>query len=174
MALAGLIESGKVRFIGHSNLTAEQIREAASVASELGLPPFVSAQNEYSLMARGLEAEVLPAVRELGLGFLPYFPLYNGLLTGKYTRQGGEGRLTRQRPEVLQTLDWDLMERYQAVCDEAGVTMLEATFSWLLTQPGISSVIAGATRPEQVEANAKAGMTVLDEDVLAAIGALFA
>jgi len=75
---------------------------------------------------------------------------------------------------VLQTLDWDLMERYQAVCDEAGVTMLEATFSWLLTQPGISSVIAGATRPEQVEANAKAGMTVLDEDVIAAIGALFA
>ena len=173
-ALAGLVESGKVRFIGHSNLTAEQIREAATVASELGLPPFVSAQNEYSLMARGVEADVLPAVRELGLGFLPYFPLYNGLLTGKYTRQGGEGRLTRQRPEVLQSVDWDLMERYRAVCDEAGVTMLEATFSWLLTQPGISSVIAGATRPEQVEANAKAGMTVLDEDVIAAIGALFA
>jgi aryl-alcohol dehydrogenase-like predicted oxidoreductase len=173
-ALAGLIESGKVRFIGHSNLTAEQILTADTVASELGLPPFVSAQNEYSLMARGVEAEVLPAVRELGLGFLPYFPLHNGLLTGKYTRAGGEGRLTRQRPEVLQSLDWDLMERYQAVCDDAGVTMLEATFAWLLAQPGISSVIAGATRPEQVAANAKAGMTMFDDDVLAAIGALFA
>ena len=173
-ALAGLIQVGKVRFIGHSNLTAEQIYEADSVAKELGLPPFVSAQNEYSLMARGVEADVLPAVRDLGLGFLPYFPLHNGLLTGKYTRSGGEGRLTRQRPEVLESLDWDLMERYQALCDEAGVTMLEATFAWLLTQDAVSSVIAGATRPEQVEANAKAGMTVLDADVTAAISALFA
>lgn len=173
-ALAGLVQSGKVRFIGHSNFTAEQIREAEAVAKELGLPPFVSAQNEYSLMARGVEADVLPAVRDLGLGFLPYFPLHNGLLTGKYTRTGGEGRLTRQRPEVLESLDWDLMERYRALCEEAGVTMLEATFAWLLAQPGVSSVIAGATRPEQVEANAKAGMTVLDEDVTTAISALFA
>jgi 1-deoxyxylulose-5-phosphate synthase len=173
-ALATLVRDGKVRFIGHSNLSAEQMREAATVADELGLPPFVSAQNEYSLIARGVEAEVLPAVRDLGLGFLPYFPLYNGLLTGKYTRQGGEGRLTRQRPEVLESVDWNLMERYQAVCDDAGVTMLEATFAWLLAQPGVSSVIAGATRPEQVEANALAGMTVLDEDVTAAISALFA
>jgi aryl-alcohol dehydrogenase-like predicted oxidoreductase len=173
-ALAALVQAGKVRFLGHSNLSAEQIREAATVADELGLPPFVSAQNEYSLMARGVEAEVLPAVRDLGLGFLPYFPLHNGLLTGKYTRQGGEGRLTRQRPEVLESVDWDLMERYQALCDGAGVTMLQATFAWLLAQPGISSVIAGATRPEQIEANAQAGMTSLDEDVIAAISALFA
>jgi aryl-alcohol dehydrogenase-like predicted oxidoreductase len=173
-ALAGLVHDGKVRFIGHSNLTDEQIREAATVAAELGLSPFVSAQNEYSLMARGVEADVLPTVRELGLGFLPYFPLYNGLLTGKYTREGGEGRLTRQRPEVLGSVDWDLMERYQTLCDEAGVTMLEATFAWLLAQPGVSSVIAGATRPDQVEANAKAGMTVLEDDVTSAISALFA
>ena len=173
-ALAELIQAGKVRFIGHSNLAAEQIREADSVASELGLPPFVSSQNEYSLMARGVEAEVLPVVREIGLGFLPYFPLHNGLLTGKYTRGGGEGRLTRLKPEVLESVDWDLMERYQALCDEAGVTMLQATFAWLLDQPGISSVIAGATRPDQVEANASAGMTVLHEDVIAAISALFA
>ena len=173
-ALAGLVQAGKVRFLGHSNLSAEQILEAATVAAELGLPPFVSAQNEYSLMARGVEAEVLPAVRDLGLGFLPFFPLHNGLLTGKYTRQGGEGRLTRQRPEVLESVDWDLMERYQALCDEAGVTMLQATFAWLLAQPGISSVIAGATRPEQIEANAKGGTTSLGEDVTAAISALFA
>ena len=173
-ALAELIQAGKVRFIGHSNLAAEQIREADSMASELGLPPFVSSQNEYSLMARGVEAEVLPVVREIGLGFLPYFPLHNGLLTGKYTRGGGEGRLTRLKPEVLESVDWDLMERYQALCHEAGVTMLQATFAWLLDQPGISSVIAGATRPDQVEANANAGMTVLHEDVIAAISALFA
>ncbi|MHB1009421.1 MAG: aldo/keto reductase [Propionibacteriaceae bacterium] len=173
-ALSDLIREGKVRFIGHSNLSAEQIREADAVSKELGLLPFVSAQNEYSLMARGVEAEVLPAVREAGLGFLPYFPLYNGLLTGKYTRQGGEGRLTRQKPEVLESVDWDLMERYEALCAEAGVTMLQATFAWLLAQPGVSSVIAGATRPEQVVANAEAGATVLSDDVLDAISALFA
>jgi 1-deoxyxylulose-5-phosphate synthase len=173
-ALGDLIHDGKVRFIGHSNLSAEQIREAETVARELGLPRFVSAQNEYSLLARGVEADVLPAVRELGIGFLPYFPLYNGLLTGKYTRNGGDGRLTRQKPEVLESVDWDLMDRYAALCAEAGVTMLQATFAWLLAQPGVSSVIAGATRPEQVEANAQAGMTVLGDDVVAAISALFA
>jgi 1-deoxyxylulose-5-phosphate synthase len=173
-ALGDLIHDGKVRFIGHSNLSAEQIREAETVARELGLPRFVSAQNEYSLLARGVEADVLPAVRDLGIGFLPYFPLYNGLLTGKYTRNGGDGRLTRQKPEVLESVDWDLMDRYAALCAEAGVTMLQATFAWLLAQPGVSSVIAGATRPEQVEANAQAGRTVLGDDVVAAISALFA
>jgi 1-deoxyxylulose-5-phosphate synthase len=173
-ALGDLIHDGKVRFIGHSNLSAEQIREAETVARELGLPRFVSAQNEYSLLARGVEADVLPAVRELGIGFLPYFPLYNGLLTGKYTRNGGDGRLTRQKPEVLESVDWDLMDRYAALCADAGVTMLQATFAWLLAQPGVSSVIAGATRPEQVEANAQAGRTVLGDDVVAAISALFA
>jgi aryl-alcohol dehydrogenase-like predicted oxidoreductase len=172
-ALAPLVQAGKVRYLGHSNLTAEQIREADSVAAELGLPKFVSSQNEYSLMARGVEYDVLPTVRELGLGFLPYFPLYNGLLTGKYTRGGGEGRLTRLKPEVLEQVDWDLMERYQALCDEAGVSMLGATFAWLLAQPAISSVIAGATSPEQVAANAQAGETVLTDDTVAAIGALF-
>ncbi len=172
-ALAPLVQAGKVRYLGHSNLTAEQIREADSVAAELGLPKFVSSQNEYSLMARGVEYDVLPTVRELGLGFLPYFPLHNGLLTGKYTRGGGEGRLTRLKPEVLEQVDWDLMERYQALCDEAGVSMLGATFEWLLAQPAISSVIAGATSPEQVAANAQAGETVLTDDVVAAIGALF-
>ena len=172
-ALAPLVAAGKVRYLGHSNFTAEQIREAESVAAELGLPKFVSSQNEYSLFARGVEADVLPTVRELGLGFLPYFPLYNGLLTGKYSRAGGEGRLTRLKPEVLEQVDWDLMERYQALCDEAGVTMLGATFAWLLAQSPVSSVIAGATSPEQVAANAKAGETVLGDDVVAAIGALF-
>ncbi|MGV8848186.1 MAG: aldo/keto reductase [Propionibacteriaceae bacterium] len=172
-ALAPLVQVGKVRYLGHSNFTAEQIREAETVAAELGLPKFVSSQNEYSLMARGVEYDVLPTVRELGLGFLPYFPLYNGLLTGKYSRGGGEGRLTRLKPEVLEQVDWDLMERYQALCDEAGVSMLEATFAWLLAQPAISSVIAGATSPEQIAANAKAGETRLSDDVVAAIGALF-
>lgn len=172
-ALAPLVQAGKVRYLGHSNFTAEQIREAETVAAELGLPKFVSSQNEYSLMVRGVEYDVLPTVRELGLGFLPYFPLHNGLLTGKYSRAGGEGRLTRLKPEVLEQVDWDLMERYQALCDEAEVSMLGATFAWLLAQPAISSVIAGATSPEQIAANAKAGETVLSDDVVAAIGALF-
>ena len=142
------------------------------MAAELGLCVRVESERVQPF-ARGVEADVLPTVRELGLGFLPYFPLYNGLLTGKYSRAGGEGRLTRLKPEVLEQVDWDLMERYQALCDEAGVSMLGATFAWLLAQSPVSSVIAGATSPQQVAANAKAGETVLGDDVVAAIGALF-
>lgn len=173
-ALAPHVEAGKVRFIGHSNFSAAQLREADDVAAELGLPRFVSAQDEYSLLARGVEAEILPAARERGLGFLPYFPLHNGLLTGKYTATSGEGRLTRSRPQVLEDADWDQLDAYRRLCDEAGVTMLQATFAWLLAQDPVASVIAGATSAEQVAANAEAGRTRLDIDVVERIGALFA
>jgi aryl-alcohol dehydrogenase-like predicted oxidoreductase len=172
-ALSELVGEGKVRYLGNSNFSADQLREAESVAADLGLPRFVTAQNEYSLLARGVEKDVLPAAVDLGLGFLPYFPLHNGLLTGKYTATSGEGRLTRIKPEVLAETNWQQIDDYRAICDQAGVTMLEATFAWLLAQAGVCSVIAGATTAEQVQANGAAGRTVLTPDTLAAIDALF-
>jgi 1-deoxyxylulose-5-phosphate synthase len=176
-ALDELIDEGKIRYIGHSNLAGWQIVEAEYVARLHGHPRFISAQNEYSLMARDVETEVLPAVNAYGLGFLPYFPLFNGLFTGKYTRGGGgpaDGRLTSTRPEALQRVDWDAMEQYQAFCDERGITMLDATIGWFLAQPGVTSIIAGATKPEQVAQNAAAGGAwAPTADELAAISELF-
>jgi aryl-alcohol dehydrogenase-like predicted oxidoreductase len=158
-ALDELISEGKVRYIGHSNLAGWQIAEAEFLAELRQHPKFISAQNEYSLVARGVEQDVLPAVNEYRLGFLPFFPLFQGLCTGKYTRAGGapDGRLTVIRPELLERVSWDAMEKYQAFCDERGVSMLDATMGWFLAQPGVTSVIAGATKSQQVKENAKAG-----------------
>lgn len=173
-ALHELVAAGKVRHIGNSNFSAVQLREADDAARAGGLTPFISAQNEYSLLRRDIEGDVLPAARELGLGVIPYFPLYNGLLTGKYTRGGGEGRITALKPELLESVDWDRLDAYQRLCDEAGLTMLEATFGWLLAQPGIATVIAGATTPEQVAQNAAAGDVRLSGDVAGRISEIFA
>ncbi|HRN28759.1 MAG TPA: aldo/keto reductase [Terrimesophilobacter sp.] len=157
-ALDDLVREGKVRYLGHSNLSGWQIAEAELTAELGGFEHFVSSQNEYSLLVRDAEREVLPAVRHFGLGFLPYFPLHNGILTGKYTREGGpaQGRVTKLKPEVMANTDWDRMERYQAFCDDRGIPMLHATFGWLLAQENLTSVIAGATTPEQVQQNAEA------------------
>ncbi|MFC7432702.1 MULTISPECIES: aldo/keto reductase [unclassified Agrococcus] len=171
-ALDELVEAGKIRAYGHSNLSGEQIREAAAVQSPHG---FVTAQDEYSLLARGVETDVLPAAREAGLGFLPYFPLYNGLLSGKYTRteQPHDGRLTRIKPQLLEGVDWTLLEEYDRVARDAGLTMLEATFAWLLAQEPVVSVIAGATKPEQIAQNVAAGEARMGADVVEAISDLF-
>lgn len=161
-ALDELIAEGKVRYIGHSNLAGWQIAESEYLARLRSHPKFISAQNEYSLIERSVETEVLPAVNAYGLGFLPFFPLFNGLFTGKYSRGGGgpaDGRLTAIRPEALARVDWDAMDRFQAFCDEREVSMLAATFGWFLAQPGVTSVIAGATKAEQVIQNAEAGST---------------
>jgi aryl-alcohol dehydrogenase-like predicted oxidoreductase len=154
-ALADLVREGKVRYIGHSNFSGWRIAEAEHAADGVR---FVSAQNQYSLLARAAEREVLPAAARYGLGFLPFFPLHNGLLTGKFTRDGGpEGsRIMRQRPHLWRDAPWDALERYQAFCDARGITMLEATFAWFLANPLVASVIAGATSAEQVRANAAA------------------
>ncbi|MCS5519860.1 MULTISPECIES: aldo/keto reductase [Curtobacterium] len=159
--LDDLVREGKIRYVGHSNFAGWQIAEAELTASIAGTTAFVSAQNEYSPLARDAEAEVLPAVRAYALGFLPFFPLYNGLLTGKYTKSGGpaDGRLTTSKPQVLEDAPWDVLDDYQRFCDDRGVTMLQATFAWLLAQPGLSSVIAGATKPEQITQNVEAGTT---------------
>jgi aryl-alcohol dehydrogenase-like predicted oxidoreductase len=158
--LDDLITEGKVRYIGHSNLAGWQIADAEYTATISGHPKFVSAQNEYSLLVRDAEAEVLPAVNAYGLGFLPFFPLYNGLLTGKFSREGGpaDSRIMRIRSHLLAGAPWDTIERYEAFCAARGVGMLEATFAWLLAQPGLTSVIAGATRPEQIVQNADAAV----------------
>lgn len=173
--LDDLVREGKIRYYGHSNLAGWQLAEAEFEASGRG-SRFVSAQNHYSLLARGAEREVMPAARRFGLGFFPFFPLYNGLLTGKFTREGGpEGsRIMAQRPHLWRDAPWDALEEYQRFCDERGITMLTATFGWLLGQDPISSVIAGATSPEQVIANAEAARawSPTAED-LAAIDAIF-
>ncbi len=156
--LDDLITEGKIRYIGHSNLAGWQIADAEYTAQLHGHPKFISAQNEYSLLVRGAEDEVLPAVNAYGLGFLPFFPLYNGLFTGKFTRDGGpaDSRIMSIRKHLLDNAPWDLIEQYEAFCAERGVTMLSATFAWLLAQPGLTSVIAGATKPEQIVQNADA------------------
>ena len=175
-ALADLVREGKVRYIGHSNLSGWQIAEAHYVAAERAGIPFVSAQNHYSLLARAAEREVLPAVERFGLGFLPFFPLHNGLLTGKFSRDHApaDSRIMRQRQHIWQDAPWDALEAFQTFCDDRGITMLEATFGWLLARPALSSVIAGATSAEQVRANAAAATawTPTDDD-LATIDALF-
>ncbi|WP_167140359.1 aldo/keto reductase [Diaminobutyricimonas sp. TR449] len=158
-ALDDLIREGKVRYIGHSNFAGWQLADAELKAELYRHPKFVSAQNEYSLLARDAEREVLPAVNEYGLGFLPWFPLYNGLFTGKFSRSGGpaDTRIMRQRPHLFQNAPWDAIEKYEAFLAERLVGMLEGTFGWLLAQPGLTSVIAGATTPEQIRQNAEAG-----------------
>lgn len=157
-ALDELIAEGKVRYIGHSNLGGWRIAEAEFTARLGGHPRFVSAQNEYSLLRRDAEREVLPAVRRFELGFLPYYPLFNGLLTGKYRRDAApaDARLTTSKRHLLETAPWDALERFRSFCERRGVTMLQASIGWLLAQPGLSSVIAGATSPEQVRQNAEA------------------
>ncbi len=175
-ALTDLVREGKVRYIGHSNLAGWQIAEAHYVARERNLVSFVSAQNHYSLLARAAEREVLPAAERFGLGLFPYFPLHNGLLTGKFTREHApeDSRIMRQRRHVWEDAPWDALEAFQTFCDEREITMLQATFGWLLSRPALASVIAGATTVDQVRANAAAASawTPTADDV-ATIDALF-
>ena len=154
-ALNELVDEGKVRWIGSSNFSAEQIEAAENVARDRGLTRFVSVQNEYSLFVREAEADVLPTCERLGIGFLPYFPLASGLLTGKYrlSEKPSEGRLTDR--EIAQDA-LEKVERLVAYGEARGIAILEVAFGALLAVPAISSVIAGATKPEQVRANVAA------------------
>ncbi len=175
-ALDDCVKAGKVREIGCSNFSAEQLRQADAAVAD-GAARFVSVQNEYSLVQRQPEREVLPECRRAGLGFVPYFPLASGLLTGKYRR--GEppppgGRLSGMPAEHYAALDERLavVEDLAAFAGERGHTLLELAMSWLLARPEVASVIAGATTPEQVAANATAGDWLLDADQLAEIDEL--
>ncbi len=173
-ALDGLVREGKIRYAGHSNYAGWQIAEAAHVARELGTAPFVSAQNHWSLLERGAEAEVVPAARHYGVGILPYFPLANGLLTGK-VRRGQEvpegSRLASREGYVTE----DKLARVEALVawgQTHGVSLLEIAVGALAAQPGCSSVIAGAMSAEQVKANAEAGTWEPTAEDLAEIDAL--
>lgn len=157
-ALDELVREGKVRYVGHSNLEAAEVEEVDGLARERGWARPVSAQNQYSLLRREAEEELLPTCERLGLGVLPYFPLASGLLTGKYRRNEAHPGGTRLagRHEVFTEETFDRLESLGRYAEERGVTLLEVAVGGLLAQPTVSSVIAGATKPEQVRANVEA------------------
>ena len=170
-ALGELVAEGKVRYVGSSNLAAWQVADADWIARTAGLPRFVSAQNHYSLLERGVEAELVPACERYGIGILPYFPLASGLLTGKYRRgeEAPTGTRLAQRPERLAAADFDVIEKLEAYAGERGISMLHLAIGGLAAQPAVASVIAGATKPEQVRANVAAGAWQPTTDELAAL-----
>ena len=157
-ALGEVVAEGKVRYLGNSNFTGWQIADAAHVARAAGAVPFISAQNHWSLLERDAEAEVVPAARHFGLGVLPYFPLANGLLTGKMRKGQAppSGSRLASRPGYLAESRLDRVEALISWAAERGLTVLEVAVGALAAQPGCASVIAGATSPEQVKANAAA------------------
>jgi aryl-alcohol dehydrogenase-like predicted oxidoreductase len=174
-ALNDLVASGKVRYIGHSNRAGWQIAEAEYVARARGGARFISAQNHYNLLDRRAELEVTPAAEAYGIGVLPYFPLANGLLTGKYApHQAPEGtRLSHTRTHLVDEADWQQLKEFSAFAAERGLTEVQVAFSWLAAQPSVSSVIAGATRPEQVRQNAEAVAWVPDKADLEELDRIF-
>ncbi len=160
-ALDDLVKQGKVRHIGCSNFSSAQINEAMATAKRLGLAAFISSQDEYSLLVRNVESDPLPAVTAHGLGLLPYFPLASGMLTGKYKRnapapQGARLAGPGLSSRYINDRNWAIVEKLEAFCAARGRTILELAFAWLLAHDFVPSVIAGATRPEQVEQNVRA------------------
>ena len=158
-ALDDLVRQGKVRYIGHSNFTPAQTIEAQWAARHFNLNSFISAQDEYSLLKRDLEAEALGVYERYGLGLLPYFPLASGLLTGKHKR-GTPAKGTRLEMQAFSSFmsdkNFDIVEKLEGFVKTRGRSMLELAFSWLAARPTVGSIIAGATKPEQIEANVKA------------------
>jgi aryl-alcohol dehydrogenase-like predicted oxidoreductase len=171
-ALDDLVRQGKVRYIGCSTLPAWQIVEAQWTAKHLGLHHFVSCQEEYSLLARDLDRDMMPVLEAYGLGLIPFRPLADGLLTGKYRRgaplpHGSRlATMTRAAERNLTDENWRRVERLESFAVERGHTLLELCLSWLAHRPAVASVIAGATRPEQVEDNVRAiGWRLTQEDM---------
>ncbi len=175
-ALDDLVRAGKVRYLGNSNFAGWQIADAAWTARTGHLTPFVSAQNQYNLLERGVEDEVLPACERYGLGMLPFFPLASGLLTGKYRRNEpapAGGRLSEERYAArLAGARWDTIEALGAYAEKRGLSMLDVAIGGLAAKPAVASVIAGATRPEQVAANVAAGSWVPTAEDLAELDAI--
>jgi aryl-alcohol dehydrogenase-like predicted oxidoreductase len=162
-AMQELVDAGKVRHLGVSNVDAVQLRDAAAAA------PVAVAQNKYSLLERGAEAEVLSVCEELGVGFVPYFPLASGMLTGKYRRGEPAPKGTRLAGREIDSETFDRIEALERFAAERGHTLLELAIAALSSQPAVVSVIAGATTPEQVRANAAAAEWRLTPEELAAI-----
>ncbi len=171
-ALHELVQEGTVRAIGSSNFTAAMVEEAHAIASERGLTQFVSEQSQYSWLRREAEAELLPACAQLDIGFIPYFPLASGLLTGKYAKGEPAPDGTRLAGREIADEDLDAVERLRGFAERRGVSLLDVAIGGLAAVPGVASVIAGATRPEQVRANAAAGDWEPTEDELAELRSL--
>ena len=171
-ALDELVRAGKVRAIGCSNFSAEQLAEADRVAREQGTTRFTVLQNHYSLLERRDDTDVLPLCRELGVSYVPYFPLASGLLTGKYRRGEPAPEGTRLAGREIEGERFARIEALTLFAEERGHTLLELAVSALASTPGMGPVIAGATTPEQVRANAAAAGWTLDADDLAALAAL--
>jgi aryl-alcohol dehydrogenase-like predicted oxidoreductase len=169
-ALDDLVQQGKVRYIGCSTLSAWQTVEAQWVSTHLGLERYVSCQERYSLIDRDLDRELMPVIESYGLGLIPFSPLADGLLTGKYRRNApmpaGARLTTTPRAAERRLLDrnWRIVERLTDFCEARGHTLLELAFSWLLQRPKVASVIAGATSADQVEANVRAGSWALSRE----------
>jgi aryl-alcohol dehydrogenase-like predicted oxidoreductase len=174
-ALDDLVRQGKVRYIGNSNFPAWRIAEAEFTARALNANRFISCQDEYSLVVRDIEKDLLPAAREYNLGLLPFFPLASGLLTGKYKR-GTEapadsrfGKIPALRDRYVTPRNEEIVAKLQEFAQTRGHTLLELAFSWLAARPQVASVIAGATRVEQVDQNVKAIKWVLSAEEMAEI-----
>ena len=179
-ALDDLVRQGKVRYVGCSNQPAWRVVEAVWTARQAGIAGFASCQDEYSLLFRKPEADLIPAMTTYGLGLLPYYPLASGLLTGKYRRGDNLPPGTRFAnnaalgPRYMTEKNWDRVEGLRAFAQERGKSMIELAFSWLASRPVVSSVIAGAMSPEQIEANIAAASWALSEDDLKEIARITA
>jgi len=173
-ALDDLVRAGKVRYVGCSNFMAWQVARANDLAEMMGWAAFVSVQPHYHMLERHIERELMPYCQWAGLGILPYFPLAGGFLTGKYVRGQAPAADTRasHSPYVQKYLtdaNFDLLDRLRPLAEGHGRSLADLAIAWLLAQPQVSSVISGATKPEQVETNARAAEWVLTEDELAEI-----
>ncbi len=176
-AMDSLVQQGKVRYIGCSNYSAAQLDEARAASVKGGFAPYVTLQSGHSLLSRDVEDEVLPACREHGVGFIPFFPLESGLLTGKYKRGEAAPEGTRLSDErfagrFLKQERFDVVERLEAFAKARGHTLLELALSWLVSKPEVVCVIAGATKPEQIDANIAAAQWTLSEEEFAEVDAL--
>jgi len=177
-ALDDLVRAGKVRYLGNSNFSGWEVADAAWISRTRGIARYVSAQNQYNLLDRRIERDLLPACSKFGLGMLPYFPLASGFLTGKY-RRGSEApagtRLALMQPmakQVMTDQNFATLEKLEEFARKHGHTMVELAMSWLACQPTVSSVISGATHPDQVTENVKACQWKLTADELKEVDAI--
>jgi aryl-alcohol dehydrogenase-like predicted oxidoreductase len=174
-ALNDLVRAGKVRYIGHSNFSGVQTADAAWIAKTKGYAPYISAQNQYNLLDRRIEKDLTPACAQFGVGILPYFPLASGFLTGKYKR-GEEpskdtrlGAMSQMAKGALTDSNFAVLDKLTEFARSHGHSVLELAIGWLASMPQVSSVISGATKPEQVSANVKAGDWKLSAEELAEV-----
>jgi len=175
-ALHELVTAGKVRAIGASNFSGDQLREADAVARRDRLTPFTAVQNHYSLLVRDDDTDAIPACRELGIGYVPFFPLASGLLTGKYHRgkPAPDGSRLSGRDQIATPAQFDLIEALESYAAQRGVSLLDVAIGGLLADDVVSTVIAGATKPEQVHSNAAAARWIPAGDDLEALKQLLA